>query len=159
MHATACVWRAETTNGSWYPSPKWLMGTVTQLVKHVSCCFYLPASQPASPLLAWYRFCFLCRVLSLHTAWYTDNVVFCRGVKCQLFRDGTVVNLRFLVSTGPLGGLGSALTLSHFARRESNVLESLGIPAVWYSIVERLAQLAERISRTTQKLEPRALNS
>lgn len=115
--------------------------------------------QPASPLLAWYRFCSLCIVVSLHTARYTDNVVFCRGVKCQLFRDGTVVNLRFLVSTGPLGGLRSALTLSHFARRELNVLESLGIPAVWYSIVERLAQLAERISRTTQKLEPRALNS
>lgn len=98
-------------------------------------------------------------MVSLHTARYTDNVVFCRGVKCQLFRDGTVVNLRFLVSTGPLGGLRLALTLSHFAGRELNVLESLGILAVWYSIVERLAQLAERISHTTQKLEPRALNS
>lgn len=114
------------------------MGTVTQLGKHVS---RTTSQLVLSPLGT--GFCSLCRTARLRTAWYTDNVVFCRGVKCQLFRDSTVVNLRFLVSMGPLGGLGSALTLSHFARRESNVLESLGIPAVWYSVVERLAQLAE----------------
>lgn len=39
VHATACVWRVETTNGSWCPSPEWLMGTATQLGKHVSWCF------------------------------------------------------------------------------------------------------------------------